>query len=312
MTHSVPTIERYRGAMLGLAVGDALGTTLEFASPGSFSPILEMTGGGPFHLEPGQWTDDTSMALCMADSILQTGAFDPVDQLQRYVQWYRTGFLSSTGHCFDIGGTVRNALAHFEQTGAPYCGSTAVDTAGNGSLMRLAPVPLRWAHLPDEGIAKSGDSSRTTHGAATAVDACRYFGALLIGAVRGVDKSTLLSDSFTPTAGLWDQNPLVLEVETIAKGSFKCLQPPAIRSTGYVVDTLQAALWAFHDTSSFEEGCRQAVNLGGDADTCGAVFGQLAGAFYGEHGIPERWRAVLAKRTLIESYADRLHAAALA
>src|SRR5512136_138964 len=116
------TLSRYRGCLLGLAVGDALGTTLEFSPPGTFTPIDDIVGGGPFHLKPGQWTDDTSMALCLAESLIECQAFDPVDQMQHYVRWFRHGHLSSTGKCFDIGNTTRMALTQFERTHEPFCG----------------------------------------------------------------------------------------------------------------------------------------------------------------------------------------------
>jgi ADP-ribosyl-[dinitrogen reductase] hydrolase len=141
-------MQRYRGSLLGLAVGDALGTTLEFKPPGTFPPLTDMVGGGPFHLEPGQWTDDTSMALCLAESLIERQGFDPVDQLERYLRWYRQGHLSSNGRCFDIGTTVQTALHRFEHTHKPYCGPTDPMSAGNGSLMRLAPVPLAYALSP--------------------------------------------------------------------------------------------------------------------------------------------------------------------
>src|SRR5262245_37765321 len=171
---------RYRGALLGLAAGDAVGTTVEFEQPGSFAPVTDMVGGGPFDLRPGEWTDDTSMALCLAESLIARGGFDPVDQLARYVRWYREGHLSSTGSCFDIGNATAAALHRFERTGDPYCGSADPHSAGNGSLMRLAPAPLAYAGDPVAAIERAGESSRTTHGTATAVDACRYFGALLV------------------------------------------------------------------------------------------------------------------------------------
>ena len=136
--------DRYRGALLGLAVGDALGTTLEFKAPGTFKPITDMVGGGPFGLEPGQWTDDTSMAFCLAESLIEKRGFDPKDQMDRYCRWWKEGYLSSTGTCFDIGITVRTALAHYLRSGEPFAGSTDPLTAGNGSLMRLAPVPLAF------------------------------------------------------------------------------------------------------------------------------------------------------------------------
>ena len=310
------SIERYRGCLLGLATGDALGTTLEFRPPGTFTPLEDMVGGGPFGLKPGYWTDDTSMALCLAESLIENQGFNPVDQLQRYVQWFRQGHLSSTDRCFDIGNTVRRALLLFEETQNPYCGSTEPRSAGNGSIMRLGPVPLFYANSPQEAIAsgsgatapiaKSADSSRTTHGTPTAVDACRYLAALLVGAVQGVSKEELLREYYSPIPGYWQENPLVEEIDEIAQGSFKRRQPPEIKGTGYVVKSLEAALWAFYQGNSFQEGCLLAVNLGDDADTTGAVYGQLAGAFYGEGEIPAHWLSKLAKRQLIESMADNL------
>ncbi|MDF1554076.1 MAG: ADP-ribosylglycohydrolase family protein, partial [Deferrisomatales bacterium] len=175
---------RFHGALLGLAVGDALGTTVEFQVPGTFEPVTDLVGGGPFHLAPGQWTDDTSMALCLAESLAERGGFDPADQMRRYLRWYREGVWSSTGKCFDIGTATRGALERFERTGEPYSG-TDPDAKGNGSLMRLAPVPLFFAADPARAIEFSGESSRTTHGAAVCVDACRYLGALIVGAVNG-------------------------------------------------------------------------------------------------------------------------------
>ncbi len=305
-------IERYRGCLLGLAAGDALGTTVEFKPPGTFRPMEDIVGGGPFGLEAGEWTDDTSMALCLAESLIEKRGFDPADQLRRYVRWYREGHMSATGECFDIGGATRDALERFERTGDSYSGSTDPTRAGNGSLMRLAPVPLFFAHAPhpeqEEAIKRSGESSRTSHGARTAVDACRYMGALIMGAVNGAEKDELLSERYYPiSGGYWEDDPLSPEVDEVAAGSFKRREPPRIRGRSYVVASLEAALWAFHNSGSFEEGCLLAVNLGEDADTTGAVYGQLAGAFYGERGIPQHWRHRLAHRLLIEYFAERLY-----
>lgn len=300
-------IKSYRGALLGLAAGDALGTTLEFAAPGSFEPLTDMVGGGPFRLAPGQWTDDTSMALCLAESLIECKGFDPVDQLERYFRWYSEGHLSSTGRCFDIGNTVRTALHRFEANGGPYCGSTHPRSAGNGSIMRLAPVPLFYARDPLVAVEKAAESSRTTHGAQEAVDACRYLAALLVGAINGVPKRELLADTYEPVPGIWTAKPLAPRIAEIAAGSFKHRNPPEIRGTGYVVASLEAALWAFYNSDTFREGALLAVNLGEDADTTGAVYGQLAGAFYGENGIPETWRSRLAKSDLITSMAEALY-----
>jgi ADP-ribosyl-[dinitrogen reductase] hydrolase len=301
---------RYRGALVGLAVGDALGTTLEFRPPGTFQPIDDMVGGGPFHLNPGEWTDDTSMALCLAESLLERNGFDPADQMRRYLRWWLNGHLSSNGYCFDIGNTVRQALEQFRAHGDPRrSGQSHQLSAGNGSLMRLAPIPLFFARDPDVAVARAADSSATTHAHAEAVDACRVFASLIVGAVQGKSKDALLTPDFAGRSEPWARGDLVPAVARVVAGSFLERHPPDIRGTGYVVNSLEAALWAFANSETFESGALMAVNLGDDADTTGAVYGQLAGAFYGERGIPRRWRERIARRELIERIADRLHAA---
>ena len=303
----ISTQVRFRGCLLGLAAGDALGTTLEFKSPGTFEPIDDMVGGGPFDLQPGQWTDDTSMALCLATSLIERGGFDAADQMQRYMRWWQKGYLSSTGQFFDIGITVSDALSRFERSGDPYAGSTDPYSAGNGSLMRLAPVPMYFASDVAEAIRMAADSSRTTHGAQEAVDACRYFAGLLVGALRGADKETLLSPSYCPVEGLWERGPLAEEIALIADGSFKDRDPPQIRGVGYVVQSLEAALWAFDRSDNFRDGALLAANLGHDADTTAAIYGQIAGAHYGADGIPAMWRERLTAAAEITSLADSLH-----
>ena len=298
--------DRFRGCLLGLATGDALGTTLEFKRPGSFQPIDDMVGGGPFGLQAGQWTDDTSMALCLATSLMECRGFDAADQMRRYVRWADEGYLSSTGKCFDIGNTVSHALSHFRRTGDPFAGSTHPETAGNGSLMRLAPVPMFYADDARAAVARAAESSRTTHGAREAVDACRYFAGLLTAALAGAEKETLLRSGYSPVEGLWDSEPLAAKVADVANGSFKHQEPPYIRGTGYVVESLEAALWAFHKTESFRDGALAAVNLGDDADTTGAIFGQIAGAHYGADAISQEWRERLAMAHDIVSTADGL------
>lgn len=305
------TRERFRGCLLGLAAGDALGTTLEFEEPGSFERLDDMVGGGPFELQPGQWTDDTSMALCLATSLVERDGFDPKDQMERYVHWWQQGYLSSKGRCFDIGTTVRTALTKFIEDGEPYAGSTDPQTAGNGSLMRLAPVPMYFAGDAAKAIDRAGDSSRTTHGAREAVDACRYYAGLLVGALRGVDRDTLLSPTYCPVEGLWEREPLAAKVTDIAEGSFKQRQPPEIRGGFYVIETIEAALWAFHHSENFREGALLAANLGRDADTTAAIYGQLAGAHFGVDGIPVAWREKLTMLEEMTSLADRLHDCAL-
>lgn len=308
--HSVSEEQRFRGCLVGLAAGDALGTTLEFRPPGSFTPIDDMVGGGPFGLKAGQWTDDTSMALCLAESLVECKAFDAKDQMRRYVRWRDEGYMSSNGRCFDIGNTVAAALSAFETTGEPLSGSEDPRSAGNGSLMRLAPAAMAGAFEAETGIALCAESSKTTHGAREAVDACRYYGALLIAALKGEDKQTLLSAGYSPIPDLWDKAPLSESIQAIAQGSFKVHQPPRIKGSGYVVAALEAALWAFYNSEDFRTGALLAVNLGDDADTTGAIYGQLAGACYGLEAIPQAWRARLSDYALILDLSDRLRALA--
>jgi len=283
-----------------------LGTTLEFKPPGSFDPVTDMVGGGHFGLEAGQWTDDTSMALCLAESLVDQQGFDPGDQMRRYLHWYRQGYLSSTGKCFDIGGTVLKALLHYEACQDPFPGLTDSNYGGNGSLMRLAPVPLAFANSPNEAIRLAAEMSHTTHAAPEPVDACRYYTGLIIAALAGVSKRDFLQSRYRPLDDAWSPSALSPKIDEIAAGSFKTRQPPDICGTGYVVKSLEAALWAFWQTDDFEAGALAAVNLGDDADTTGAIYGQLAGAYYGQDAIPKSWRNRLAMSSRIVELADGL------
>lgn len=285
---------------MGMACGDALGTTVEFKPPGTFEPVDDIVGGGPFGLKPGEWTDDTAMGLCLAESLIDRGRFDPRDQLSRYVRWWRDGHLSSNGRCFDIGLQTCRALAEFERTRSPRPLRPDPQSAGNGSIMRLAAVPIVCAPDVEAAIEYSAQSSMTTHPAPQSVDACRYLGGLIAAAVSGSVKEELLNERF------WRWGELHPEIAEIAGGSFKRRQPPKINGSGYCVRTLEAALWALSSTTSFREGALRVVNLGDDADTTGAVYGQLAGAIYGYEAIPPEWRTKIALHDLIREFADRL------
>jgi ADP-ribosyl-[dinitrogen reductase] hydrolase len=292
--------DRFRGCLVGLAVGDAIGTTVEFKARGTFAPLTDMVGGGPFDLKPGEWTDDTSMALCLATSLVEAGGFDAQDQMERYCRWYETGYLSCKGFCFDIGNTVRRALFAYKAKGDPMSGSTNPNSAGNGSLMRLAPVPMSFYPDQNKVIYYSGESSRTTHGALECVDACRLFGDMIRRAFYGEDKrSVLLSMDADILA--------TASIQKIARGEYTNKTIDEIHGTGYVVSSLEAALWSFYTTTSFTDAILQAANLGDDADTTAAICGQLAGAFYGESAIPQAWLEKLAMYNKIRLLADRLH-----
>lgn len=300
-------VKKAQGCLLGLACGDALGTTLEFQAPGTFQPISDMMGGGPFDLKPGEWTDDTSMALCLAKSLVACRGFDAKDQMERYLRWYRAGYMSVKDHCFDIGNTTEQALNLYEQSGDPYSGSTDPFAAGNGGIMRLAPVVIIFRNDFSKMLQAAENSSKTTHAARTCIDASHYLGSLIFGALNGQSKEALLSPEYNPASEVWTYNDLGPEIQEIALGSYMHKQPPEIKGTGYVVKSLEAALWAFYHSNSFEEGALLAVNLGDDADTTGAVYGQLAGAYYGIDDIPNSWRSNIYLHETILGLATQLY-----
>ena len=294
--------DRFRGCLLGLAVGDAIGTTVEFKARGTFSPVTDMIGGGPFGLKPGQWTDDTSLALCLAESLIEKQDFDPQDQMERYVRWYRNGYHSSTGKCFDIGNATRSALMRFERTGEPFSGSTDPNSAGNGSIMRLAPVPMFFYPDAEQAVLNASESSRTTHGADECLDACSLYAYMLIKPLDSKAKDEILFglDNVKLMEGM---SP---KIQAIAAGEYRDKTEDQIKGSGYVIESLEAALWCFHQTDTFRDAILKAVNLGDDADTTAAVCGQISGAFYGESGIPVEWLEKLCMRDKITEFADKL------
>ena len=273
--------DRALGALLGLAVGDAVGTTLEFSPRDTKPPLEDMVGGGPFGLPAGGWTDDTSMALALADSLATCGTLDCRDLMDRFVRWWQEGEYSHTGACFDIGGTIHAALKRYRETGDPMAGSTDPWSAGNGSLMRLAPVALRFWDDRGQLTWAASEQSRTTHGAEEAVDACRAFAELLADAIAGLPRDRVLEPRKFEGAEA---------IAEIMGGGWRGKERQEIRSSGYVVHTLEAAIWSVDRTSCFRDAVLLAANLGEDADTVAAVAGQLAGALYGLCGIPAAWR----------------------
>jgi len=295
--------DRFRGCLLGLAAGDAVGTAVEFKARGSFAPLQDMLGGGAFGLPAGAWTDDTSMALCLGTSLVEKGGFDARDQMERYVRWYQEGYLSSIGRCFDIGNATRAALTRFERSGDPFSGSDDPYSAGNGSIMRLSPVVMYYAGDPQAALAYAVESSRTTHAAPECLDACRLLAAILLAALAGADKQTVL---FGPHPPLASGPALSTKVQAIADGSYRDKEMGEIRGSGYVVQSLEAALWCFWRADSFRAAILLAANLGDDADTTAAVCGQVAGAFYGQSGIPGHWLKKLVMTEEIRALADRL------
>ena len=289
--------DRAAGALVGLAVGDALGATLEFSERDTFPLHTELTGGGPFNVPRGAWTDDASMALCLAESLVAKGGLNPGDVMDRLCAWWLKGENSVTGHCFDIGLTTRDALARFRANGQPFAGVPDPDTAGNGSLVRVAPVAIFRQGWSRAAVIEASEQSRLTHAAAECVEACELLAHYMTRALIGCGGDL----SLEPLEWLGESR-----IARIASGEWRGKARGAIRSSGYVVHTLEAALWAVAQAESFEGAVIAAVNLGDDSDSVGAVAGQLAGAIWGLSGIPDRWLGPLAWRERIEVLALKL------
>lgn len=278
------------GSLVGLAVGDAIGTTVEFKDRDTYEPVTDMVGGGAFNLKPGEWTDDTSMALCLAESLLHDG-FDVDSQLSNYHEWYQNGYMSSTGYCFDIGVSTAQAIRLWKKNFSTINNDDFL-SCGNGSLMRLAPVVIFGSTeeaFNDEYLELLSNlraSSETTHAYKTATDSCVGFGVILNRLYHLNDKQTCLDFHCYPASMYGITDP---DIVRVLEGSYLTKKRDAISSSGYCVDTLEAALWCFNVTKNFKDAVLLAANLGDDADTVAAVTGQLAGAWYGLDGIPTEW-----------------------
>ncbi|QHM70500.1 ADP-ribosylarginine hydrolase Tri1 [Mixta intestinalis] len=284
------------GALVGLAVGDAVGTTLEFL-PRDKKNITDMVGGGPFQLKAGEWTDDTSMALCLAETYLQEGIMDITCFREKLVGWYHYGENSSNGRCFDIGNTTKYALEQYLLQGSSWFGNTAKNTAGNAALIRMAPVPIFRRRSLKKTYFDSETQSLATHGAVESIFSCQFLGLIINYLINGCSKEKV----FSPHA-----IPLSARVLIINAGEYKQKTRDQIRSSGYVIDTLEAAMWAVWNTDNFRDAILLAANLGDDADSVAATAGQIAGALYGYSGIPREWRDRLVQEKRIAAMAEAL------
>lgn len=285
------------GSLVGLAVGDAVGTTVEFKPRGTFPRHTDMTGGGPFRLKAGYWTDDTSMAMCLAESLLFEPSLDPDDLLTKFCKWYNDGYNSPTGKCFDIGNTTVTALEKYMYNGS-LKNNSADYHAGNGSIMRLAPVAITHHRDRVSAARVAAAQSETTHATGTTTGASELLSEILINCYNATDKMDVMDINVQQH---WPEL-----VSNIVTENVKDKIESQIRSTGYVIHTLEAAVWCFLNTDNFRDAIITAVNLGDDADTVGAVTGQIAGAYYGESGIPQEWKDKLYDYDRIRNIAIQL------
>ncbi|MDY0419433.1 ADP-ribosylglycohydrolase family protein [Enterobacter sp. 170198] len=290
------SLDKALGAFVGLAVGDAVGATLEFKRRDS-EHINDMLGGGPFQLKPGEWTDDTSMAICVAQTYLSEKRMHTDVMRQWLLKWYLTGSNSSNGRCFDIGNTTRFALEQYRRIGPSWYGNTEKHTAGNAAIVRQAPVSIFRRKSLRAIYFESQAQSRATHGAVESINACQFLGLILHYLMSGYPKEA----SFEP-----HRFPLCARVMIVNAGEYKHKARHQIRSSGYVIDTLEAAMWAVWHTDNFRDAILLAANLADDADSVAATAGQLAGALYGYSGIPQEWKDKLVQHERLVSMAGEL------
>ena len=295
--------DRVRGAFFGNLIGDALGAPVEFQERDSYPEVRDMIYCDTFNLPAGSFTDDGSMMLCLAASLANTkGIQDPANVLSHYLAWYLEGYMSVSGELFDIGRTTREALEDFRTTGRIVAGTNAAFQAGNGSVMRIAPIPIMVGmQTLSKAWAAGEESSKTTHTNPEAVWGCGLWTVLTGMAIRGLTKEHMLAFfEDIPHSYVGSIARYGLAWDSVVRKEFLTKQRSDIRSTGYVVHTVEAALWAFFGTETFEEGLIRVVALGADTDTVGAVFGILAGAYYGVGAIPDRWMSALQSRQMVE------------
>lgn len=299
--------KRLKGSIIGLAIGDAMGAPVEFQKRGTFIPVTDYRSGGIFSLNAGDWTDDTAMALCIAQSLIDVQGFSSIDQMEKYLAWMNHGYMSCSGKMIGIGKTARRTLIRYMRTREPYTDIIHEKFSGNGSLMRLAPICVYYAHDLDKAIHYAALSSKTTHASPIAVDSCRYFAYILIHIFKGYNKKTIFSKQFSDSLNrFFYDKTLHPTLSPIINVDFKTKTAKEISSSGYVIDSLEAALWSFYHTDSFEDAILTAVNLGDDADTVAAITGQLAGAYYMLNSIPKPWIEELAQSEFINNLSEEL------
>ena len=279
--------ERFQGALLGLATGDAVAAATQYRKPGRFTPVGDMLGGGPFDLPRGAWSDDTSMALCLAESLIECEGFDARDQVERYRRWQQEGYLSATGQCLGITAATARALALAGWRRQAFSGTHDPQAQDPEVLSRVAPVAMYYfPHGAATAAEQAAQAARTTSQAPLLLGACQALALALHAALAGEARTGILA-SATAAA---DGSPA----------------PDGAPSADTAPAALAAALDVFARTQNFRDAVLAAANLGGNSDVLAAVVGALAGAHYGAGAIPTLWRNSLMHKQLIEDCADRL------
>jgi len=296
--------------LMGVAVGDALGVPVEFSarSARKNEPVTDMTGHGTYNQPKGTWSDDSSLTFCLAESLC--GGYDLRDIGNGFVKWYRLAYWSARGEVFDIGNATREAIGKLERgkLSPEKCGGVEENDNGNGSLMRILPLAFLVKNMPEEEkYKKIAEVSSLTHAHIRSVIGCSIYIDMALNLMSGMNREDSYNEMKKTIEAKFGNEPELSHYDRILKNDISKLSEDEIKTEGYVVYTIEAALWCFLNEDSYEKCVLRAVNLGKDTDTTGAVAGGLAGLYYGAEKIPEKWLKVLAKKDEITALADRLY-----
>ena len=280
------------GTLVGLAVGDAMGAPYEFLAKGRYTPTKEYNTGGVHNVSIGEWTDDTSMALCLAQSLIERKCFDPIDQMEKYLNWYTGGYMGTRETCFDIGNSTAKSIIDFEINRTYYSNITRRNESGNGTIMRLAPIPMLYSFDSDlKSYAKL--SSKTTHSSFEAATCAELLAGIINRCYLNKYDKFLSKDDVLSC----------LEDRTFIENA---KQMKETIPSGYCIDTLEVAIRGFYNFDTFIDGLMYCISLGDDTDTVGAVYGQIAGAYYGLSRIPDYYKENLIQYNKILDIANKL------
>ena len=290
------------GCFLGGAIGDALGVYNEFQDfyGSSFERISDFKSGGVHGVPAGTWSDDTSLSLCAMESLAESheyNDFNPYGVMEKFCKWYYKGYLSCTGRCFDIGIATKKAIVRFNNTRKIFGVNEEEPASGNGSLMRIAPFSIFFMKSNNFDIIIE-KASRLTHGSKMAIDTCKVFSYYLKAIMDGVPKSEIEKPYFKTMDSIWEKREIHDKVMAIIGGGWRN-GVSMYNVTPFCIDTLCVVLYEFFTKDSFEDGMISIINRGGDTDTLGAIYGNLAGCYYGIENIPKRWFLSLRKRAVI-------------
>jgi ADP-ribosylglycohydrolase len=301
--------DSYAGALLGMAIGDALGSLVVYSptSPDGAAVALvsDLVAGGPLDLPRGAWLADTVMTRCLAESLLACKMSNPEDQMQRYLAWQRDGKNASTGMPLNVPAEVGKALAQWQWSRKPIAGSHDPANRDAHALARTLAAVLYFASEPSRALLEAGEVARTTLQSPVVLDASRAYAVLLLDALSKIDKETLVSLKRSDNAQLLRRNRLKAPVSQVMDGWWRGPAPPA-RRTRDVLAVLSTALWAFEQTTNYRDGVLLAINSSANASSSGAVCGALAGAYYGLQAIPKEWRSAVLQSTELVDLAQRL------